>query len=135
MVTKFDVPPRYGPVFDPRARSGVRQFQFVTRGSTGPRWLTRQGTMRPSNAPPSHFTCPVFIKEACENMKRQRGDGYKIARRGCLPLQTCKMKSRATREHSCCVILHIRHYQSYNEGFGSTPILAFLSHGSDVVSI
>ena len=36
---------------------------------------------------------------------------------------------------SVCVIHHIRHYQSCNEGFGSTPMLSFLSHSSDGVSL
>lgn len=36
--------------------------------------------------------------------------------------------------HGVRVIHHIRHYQSYNEGFGSTPKLSLLSHSSDIFS-
>lgn len=44
---------------------------------------------------------------------------------------TCKMKSCAPPGmHNSCVIHHIRHYQSFNDGFSSTPMLAFLSQSS-----
>lgn len=36
--------------------------------------------------------------------------------------------------HSVCVIHHIRLYQSYNEDFGSTPMLSCLSHSAGLFS-
>lgn len=66
-------------------------------------------------------------------MKKSQGQSSEIAWSECLSHQTCKMKSCAPPGmHSVCVIHHIRHYQSYNEGFGSIPMLSFLSHSSDI---
>lgn len=76
---------------------------------------------------------PYLLKVTYENMQRKQWESPEIARSECLSHQTCKMKSCAPPGmHSVCVIHHIRHYQSYNEGFGSTPMLSFLSHSSDI---
>lgn len=91
-----------------------------------------------SNNTPINFDNQILflqylLKGTCENMLQKQWKSLKIAWRECLSYHTCKMKSCAPPGmHSVCVIHHIMHYQSYNEGFGSTPMLSFLSHSSDI---
>lgn len=74
---------------------------------------------------------PHFKIQIWQNRSRS-GQSPRMALGGCLSHHTCKMKSCAPPGmHGTCVIHHIRHYQSFNDGFSSTPMLAFLSQSSD----
>lgn len=61
-----------------------------------------------------------MLQKQCESLKIAWGER--------LSHHTCKVKSWAPPGmHSIRVIHHIRHYQSYNDGFTSTPMLSFPS--------
>lgn len=83
------------------------------------------------NLPNQIELMPHFKIQIWQNRSRS-GQSLRMALGGCLSHHTCKMKSCAPPGmHGTCVIHHIRHYQSFNDGFSSTHMLAFLSQSSD----